>query len=41
MSCFLRFVTVISTFQNAKLGRKFGLWAGAVVIACQRTEVSF
>ena len=32
MSCFLLFVTLISTFQNAELGRKARLWAGAVDI---------
>ena len=30
MSRFLLFVTLISTFQNAELGRKTGLWAGVV-----------
>ena len=30
MSYFLRFVTLISTFQDSQLGRKIGLWAGVV-----------
>ena len=32
MSCFLLFVTLISTFQNAELGRKTQLWARVVDI---------
>ena len=36
MTCFLRFVTLISTFQNAELGRKARLWAGAVDVMLPR-----
>ena len=32
MSCFLLFVTLISTFQNAELGWKTRLWARVVDI---------
>ena len=30
MSCFLLFVTLISTFQDSQLGRKTPLWARVV-----------
>ena len=32
MSCFLLFVTLISTFQDSQLGRKTPLWARVVDI---------